>query len=148
MRLAKSLISHTKDIIGNQYGNYALQYILENGTLEYSYDVVKTIKGSIIKLCMQKYSSNVLEKLIKTNDYKIQIEIVNELVRYPKHLTTVIQHRFGIYVVRRLLTTLLPEILPIFKKAFQPIYESLKDNSKFKKNIQVLSTIPEFSQDK
>lgn len=129
--IAKAVLDHTKDIISNQFGNYALQYVLENGPIEYAYKALECIQGSLIRFCTQKYSSNVLEKLILKNDYRVQMGIVNEITHNPKHLTAIAQHRFGIYVIRRLLTSLLPQYNIIYLEFAQYLLvhfnQSMKD---------------------
>lgn len=140
------IIESSAKIVTNPFGNYALQFIIEKGPIEYSKRVFSLIKGNIVELSMQKYSSNVLEKLILTNDHDIQQSIVDELTIDERTLTTVAEHRFGIYVVRRLLVSSLPEyyfkyifrVLAIFKPRFQPVYKTLQSNPKDKKNLDAL----------
>lgn len=87
---------------------------------------------------MQKYSSNVLEKLILKNDKDIQSSIVREITIDQSTLTTVAEHRFGIYVVRRLLRSSLPEVLKVFQEKFDPVFNVMKNNPRDKKNLEAL----------
>lgn len=96
------------------------------------------IKGKIAELSMQKYSSNVLEKLILTNDKEIQSSIVKEITVDQSTLTTVAEQRFGIYVVRRLLKSSLPEVLEVFQDKFDPVYNIMKSTPRDKKNLEAL----------
>eukprot|EP01119_Soliformovum_irregulare_P003232 TRINITY_DN1358_c0_g1_i2.p1 TRINITY_DN1358_c0_g1~~TRINITY_DN1358_c0_g1_i2.p1 ORF type:complete len:446 (+),score=132.67 TRINITY_DN1358_c0_g1_i2:128-1465(+) len=53
-------------LVEDQYGNYVVQHILEKFPQEEnSQDMIMGIRGKIIELCTQKFSSNVVEKVFK-----------------------------------------------------------------------------------
>ena len=61
----ESLLNVNLDyLINNQFGNYLIQCIIDNWSIEYSWKIANYFKGKYIILITQKFSSNVIEKLI------------------------------------------------------------------------------------
>lgn len=52
------------EIIQNPFGNYIIQYILDEWGFTQCKDVVNIINANITSLSMQKFSSNVVEKCL------------------------------------------------------------------------------------
>lgn len=65
-RLEKMVFENIGVLINSQYGNYLLQCIIENWDIKYSWKIINKYKTKLLQLVTQKYSSNVIEKLIST----------------------------------------------------------------------------------
>lgn len=51
-----------------QYGNYIMQYILENGLESEKKKILKVVKDHFVQLSLNKFASNVTEKSIIFSD--------------------------------------------------------------------------------
>lgn len=86
-------------LMQHPYGNYIVQCILEIWKEEVGYEFGSSIQGRITQLCLQKYSSNVVEKALKI-DY-VRDCIVKELLTEDK-IKELIGNQYGCYVLRTL----------------------------------------------
>jgi hypothetical protein len=59
------IISHALTLVQDPYGNYVVQYVLELGDAKFSDRLIRQFIGNLSKLSIQKYSSNVMEKVYK-----------------------------------------------------------------------------------
>lgn len=62
--LEEKIFDNLGSLINSQFGNYLIQCIIENWSIDYSWKIVDTFKKKLLQLVTQKYSSNVIEKLI------------------------------------------------------------------------------------
>lgn len=68
----------TKD----QFGNYVVQHILEQGrNPEDKNRIVRSIKGEVIEMSNHKYASNVVEKCLAHGSDSDRREIIDEILR-------------------------------------------------------------------
>ncbi|OMJ84094.1 hypothetical protein SteCoe_14846 [Stentor coeruleus] len=86
-------------LMQHPYGNYVVQCILDIWKEEVAYDFSSAIQGRVTQLCLQKYSSNVIEKALKI-EY-IRDCIVKELLNENK-IKDLIGNQYGCYVLRTL----------------------------------------------
>lgn len=76
-----------------------MQNILGLRIPHYSSEIVRQLAGSLVHLSMNKYGSNVVEKLLKECDEIEARVIIEEIVSSPNFLM-VLQDPFGNYVVQ------------------------------------------------
>jgi len=50
-------------MVRDQYGNYVMQYVLSLKNMNVNGRIVDKLKGSILELSNEKFSSNVIEKV-------------------------------------------------------------------------------------
>ena len=62
-----------------QYGNYIIQYIVENGPLEEKNLIMVEIKNNFVELSLDKFASNVVEKAIINCNQNYRKEILKIL---------------------------------------------------------------------
>lgn len=62
--LETKVFDNISSLINSQFGNYLIQCIIENWSVDYAWKIVNTFKKKLLQLVTQKYSSNVVEKLI------------------------------------------------------------------------------------
>lgn len=51
-------------MVRDQYGNYVVQYVLDLNSMSVNGRVVDKLKGFILELSNEKFSSNVIEKVL------------------------------------------------------------------------------------
>lgn len=57
------VLTRTLSYISDQYGNYVLQYIISEDNFVLNRQIVDKILPNFIFLCIQKFSSNVIERV-------------------------------------------------------------------------------------
>ena len=115
--LVKKIISSTKHILNkkriiniistrcieisqNPYGNYAIQFLIEEWGIHLCYEIVNKIIENISNLSMQKYSSNVSEKIIELIDEN-NIDYVYQKLFDENILLNVLKNKYGRFVLQK-----------------------------------------------
>ncbi|GET85865.1 hypothetical protein, conserved [Leishmania tarentolae] len=99
--LITALVPLLSTLAKNQFGNYVVQCILKNmdGYVSLK-DLVGSFKGHWVELSCDKYSSNVMEKIVGMLKGGLRQRIVNELIFDAAHLQCLLQNSFGNYVLQ------------------------------------------------
>lgn len=66
--LLKFLEEDCIEIVEDAFGNYAIQYALDVYGLEICSNLIDVILKNLVQLCNQKFSSNVVEKVIQSSN--------------------------------------------------------------------------------
>ena len=84
---ALTLVPHLFEFVNNAYGNYLIQHLLhttnQHDHASYAHvnaALVHALHGHLIRLSRAKYSSNVVEKLLRMRDPALVRQVVRELV--------------------------------------------------------------------
>ncbi|KAL4196792.1 hypothetical protein AMTRI_Chr04g184940 [Amborella trichopoda] len=85
------------------FGNYVIQYILEQGIPWATADIISQLEGHYVDLSMQKFSSNVVEKCLKLCGEETRSRIIYEMVS-SSHFEKLLQDPYANYVVQSALT--------------------------------------------
>lgn len=99
-RILKILSENCVEISQNPYGNYAIQYILEEWGVNECNSIVKVIADNIASLSVQKYSSNVSEKILELLKDKKKSYCLKQLFFNSKVLN-VLKNKYGRYVLQK-----------------------------------------------
>lgn len=91
------LIEDALVLMQDPYGNYAMQILVEMWMEELSFHLICALKGRVAQLCIQKYSSNVVEKCLKEEN--MRNFIVDELIAEEK-VAVLLGSAYGCYVLR------------------------------------------------
>ncbi len=129
-KIIKLISENCIEIAQNPYGNYGIQYILEEWGITICESIVKIIINNICSLSTQKYSSNVSEKIIGLLDEDKQNLIIQELFLSNKFIF-VLRSKYGRYVIQKAIKIL-------NKKQKDDIYNYLSN----------LKLDPQYSKDK
>ncbi|ODQ79064.1 hypothetical protein BABINDRAFT_29569, partial [Babjeviella inositovora NRRL Y-12698] len=146
--LASEIINHSSNLIKDQFGNYVIQYLLSLNKFEATVGIYHRIKHSMDDLCTQKFSSNVIEKLLKickNNDSvpPLDFPAIQNFKQLKNHLAYQILNNgnlnkfvndpFGNYVVQTLI-----DVVPIeYQSAIiQQFFVNCKILTPFGKRIQ------------
>jgi len=81
------------------FANYVVQYMLETGKM--SVDLYHAFAGSLIPLCCNKFSSNVIEKCLYHWTPDLQHAVLREIFSaHDADLIDLLQDSFGNYIVQ------------------------------------------------
>ena len=133
--LTKNCINLAK----NPYGNYAIQYLLEN----FSSNDIEKINEKIIEfsfvLSKQKFSSNVVEKSIEFFDQKNRDKLINNLC-FCDDAILLIKNKYGHFVFNRAINYMTEETKIKFKNKLENDIQNLssKEKAKIRKFINNL----------
>lgn len=58
------IIQHALTLVQDPFGNYVVQYVLDLGEANFSDQLIRRFIGHVSYLSVQKFSSNVMEKVL------------------------------------------------------------------------------------
>jgi len=100
-KIKKIIIQNSDNLIIHQYGNYIIQTIVENWEDKDLEEIIDLYKNKYIYLSQQKYSSNVIERIIEKNEQNLEF-YVNEILA-SNNLYEVMKNIYGNYVIQKAL---------------------------------------------
>mmetsp|Transcript_27472 Transcript_27472/g.60445 ORF Transcript_27472/g.60445 Transcript_27472/m.60445 type:complete len:509 (+) Transcript_27472:117-1643(+) len=108
-RVVDAIAESSLMLIQDPYGNYVVQHLLFMGHQRSSVNVTRVIdamKGRIFELCLQKFSSNVLEKCLQHSSDRDRNKIINEILNpegipASKAVKKLLFHPFGNFVFQQ-----------------------------------------------
>jgi hypothetical protein len=123
--LKSELAPFISELAYDQFGNYAVQELIEHaGTCEERGEVLQSLRGGFVRMSMQKYASNVVEKSLRFGTKEEREGIIAEIIdgesftldkemgsgdlALPLHgtavspLVAIMVHPYGNYVVQRM----------------------------------------------
>jgi hypothetical protein len=99
-RLLAKLADHTIALVQSPYGNYAIQTALEQWGGMPCKPIILKLKGSMLQLAIQKFSSNVVEKcLAQAEPRDLQIALIDELLGADR-LQVLMDSQYGAYAAQ------------------------------------------------
>ena len=99
-KIKKKIYDNALNLIVHQYGNYVIQTIVENWDDNDLEDILNIYKNKYTYLSKQKYSSNVIERIISKNKKNLEFYI-NEICN--ENIFEIIQNKYGNYVIQKAL---------------------------------------------
>jgi hypothetical protein len=121
-------------LMQHPYGNYAVQTILDTWKEEIEFEFGGQITGKITQLCLQKLSSNVVEKASKI-EY-IKNCILKELFETDK-LKELLLNQYGCYVLRTLSKSANQDFNDLLEKTLKEVPKSSNKLSPLWKDILI-----------
>ena len=100
-KLKKKVIENAFNLIVHQYGNYVIQVIVENWDDNELEDIINLYKNKYVYLSKQKFSSNVIERIIEKN--KINLEFYINKICLDNNLYQIMKNNYGNYVIQKAL---------------------------------------------
>ena len=119
--LKKLVYDNALNLIVHQYGNYAVQIIIENWEEKDLEDILEIYKGKYVFLSNQKFSSNVMERIIQKSQKNLE-NYINEICT-GYNLSEILKNKFGNFVINKALDLSLGNLR---KKLGDEIMENLK----------------------
>eukprot|EP00760_Papus_ankaliazontas_P001656 PhM_4_TR10557/c0_g1_i1/m.44348/K17943/PUM; pumilio RNA-binding family len=106
-KLLDEMVSCTKEIVKNQYGNYVVQHVIINADDEHKKAILDVLFPELFELACHKFASNVVEKVVMHTTPAIRSRIVDMWVNtnaddgYP-WVIRLVTNQYGNYVVQRM----------------------------------------------
>lgn len=124
-RLIAQIIENAFFLVQDPYGNYVVQYILDLGDPKLVPEVCDKFKRNVAVLSKQKFSSNVIEKCLRTaNDYTRRL-LIDEMLR-GHELEKMLRDSYANYVVQTAMDYADPETRQLLVERIRPILPSMR----------------------
>ncbi|KJA15830.1 hypothetical protein HYPSUDRAFT_1067035 [Hypholoma sublateritium FD-334 SS-4] len=130
--LLDAINRYTEDLMKDQYGNYVIQFILEQGQDCDKAVIFADICGSLIRLAQHKYASNVCEKALMCADSERREILINEIMTAKPRtsgenpILTMVKDQYANYVLQRALTLSEGQQRVSFFHLVKPLLASLR----------------------
>jgi hypothetical protein len=86
-------------LVQDPFGNYVVQYILDLDEAQFTKPLCLSFSGSVPALSKQKFSSNVIEKCLRTADFETKRTLIDEML-VGNELEKMLRDCFANYVVQ------------------------------------------------
>ena len=97
-RIKEEFVNNFVILAENPYGNYGIQYLLENWDKNMLNEIKDKIMENIYKLSIQQYSSNVIEKAIEIFDGEYRENLIQKLY-FQDNFIILLNNKFGRFVL-------------------------------------------------
>jgi len=97
--LLRKLAEHALDLVQSPYGNYAIQHVLEEWGGPACSLVLQSLEGRMMQLSIQKFSSNVVERIFRVAPPDLRRRFIDELIHSDK-MSVLVNSNYGHYVVK------------------------------------------------
>jgi len=100
--LLSEMAKQALDLVQGPYANYAVQHVLEEWGGDFCEPIMQALKGKLVQLSIQKFSSNVVEMVLRVAPKHLQSQLLDELTLQEQAvvLTSTV---YGLYVARQVL---------------------------------------------
>jgi len=100
--LLAQLAQNALDLVQSPYGNYAVQHALEEWGGNSCTPIFRSLEGRMMQLSIQKFSSNVVEKIFCAAPQECRARLISELIESDK-MSVLVNSNYGHYVAKRAL---------------------------------------------
>ena len=97
-RINNEIINNFVTIAESPFGNYGIQYLMENWDKDMLIDIRVKIMENLYKLSIQQFSSNVVEKAIEILDEEYKEKIIKKLC-FEDNFIVLLKSKFGRFVL-------------------------------------------------
>ena len=97
-RINEEFVKNFVTIAESPFGNYGIQFLMENWNEDMLNDIKKKIYENLYKLSMQQFSSNVVEKAIEIFDEIYKEKIIKKLC-FEENFIVLLKSKFGRFVL-------------------------------------------------
>jgi len=125
-QIIKELLHCTISLVQDQYGNYVIQHVLKHGKPEDKHEIIKQLRGKIVKFSQHKFASNVLEQCVEFGTTEHRQWIIDEIVAEQGALEIMMKHQFANYVIQKIIEVCVPKQRENFIEYIKPHFTSLK----------------------
>lgn len=124
-RLIAQITANAFSLVQDPFGNYVVQYILDLSEPHFTEPLCQSFLGNIPALSKQKFSSNVIEKCLRTADYKMKRLMIDEMLS-PVELEKMLRDSFANYVVQTAMDFADADTRNRMAEAIRPILPSIR----------------------
>lgn len=86
-----AIVNSAVMLIRDPFGNYVIQFLIEKGKPSEKERIARCVLGKVVSLSCEKYSSNVIEKILLFAPDSVRNEVVKELAECP-NLRDILHH--------------------------------------------------------
>ena len=69
-----------------------------------NYKIIEIIYDKIISLCKEKYSSNVIEKILEVNNQNIVNQLIEHITKNENKIIELLTNKYGNYIIQKILS--------------------------------------------
>ncbi|PAV23257.1 ARM repeat-containing [Pyrrhoderma noxium] len=122
--LLDELHKYTINLMQDQFGNYVVQFVLENGPAQDRNLIIAKLRGQMLQMAKHKFASNVCEKALVTADSENRRLLIEEIMT-PKAdgvspIVTMMKDQYANYVLQRALTVVESEQKDVLISKIRP----------------------------
>lgn len=99
VRLVGQITDNAFPLVQDPFGNYVMQYILDLKDMRFIHPIIDLFKGQIAALSKHKFSSNVIEKLLRNSDGPSARAVIDEML-VGNELERMLRDSYANYVVQ------------------------------------------------
>ena len=97
-RINQEFVKNLISLAINPFGNYGIQFLIENWDKDSLIDIKNKIVENVFKLSLEQFSSNVVEKSIELFDEEYREKIIRKLC-IEGNIATLLKSKFGRFVL-------------------------------------------------
>jgi hypothetical protein len=97
-RINEEFVKNFMVIAESPYGNYGIQFLMENWSEDMLNDIKNKIYDNLFKLSTQQFSSNVVEKAIEIFDETYKEKVIKKLF-FEENFIVLLKSKFGRFVL-------------------------------------------------
>ena len=112
-------------LVQDPFGNYVVQYILDLDEAQFTKPLCLSFSGNVPALSKQKFSSNVIEKCLRTADFEVKRMMIDEML-LGNELEKMLRDSFANYVVQTAMDFADPETKMRLTDAIRPMLPAIK----------------------
>ena len=99
-RIIEEIVNNFIILAESHYGNYDIQYLMENLNINDLNDIQNKIMENIYRLSIQQFSSNVVEKAIEVFDEHIKERMIIKII-FDSNFIVILKNKFGRFVLNK-----------------------------------------------
>lgn len=123
--LIQRITEHSRVLVQDPFGNYVVQYIIDQGEPTFTEPLVNTFRGCISQLSRHKFSSNAIEKCLRCSGPTCKDIIVEEMLQ-NQEMDRLLRDSYGNYVVQTALDYATPAQKYRLVEAIRPILPQIR----------------------
>jgi len=125
VKLISQITANSFALVQDPFGNYVVQYILDLSEPLFTNPMCRTFAGNVSSLSKQKFSSNVIEKCLRTADNSSRRDMIEEMLQ-GNELEKMLRDSFANYVVQTAMDFADPETRQHIVDAIRPILPTIR----------------------
>ena len=142
-RINQELVKNLVSLAVNPFGNYGIQFLIENWDKDSLIDIKNKVLENVFKLSFEQFSSNVVEKSIELFDEEYREKIIRKLC-FEGNITTLLKSKFGRFVLYKAINYMRNDLrnemeINLINNLNNNVYNN-KDKNKIKKLLMKLQS--------
>ncbi|KAF2478649.1 hypothetical protein BDY17DRAFT_55974 [Neohortaea acidophila] len=124
--MVDAVIDNAFALVQDPFGNYVVQYVLDLNEPMFTEPLCRSFAGNIAFLSKQKFSSNVIEKCIRSAGPDTRRILIHE-ISSPQDMERLLRDSFANYVVQTAMDTADEELKAIIVESLRPMIPAIRN---------------------